>query len=335
SASAKRSRRQNAGNKLQTMIEEERAKIDSGETVASDEDEDFVKKADVDDVVDSDFEETDSEVEHAADDASKQVEAMVERAERRKKRKLARKRMVVPRFASAKSKPEKRKESKESTPVAGSEGTAKRRAKAPEFAVRFSSRSSAVRKALETEALEQEREVVAAIKRSRRKTKHAADEPELTQEQLLEEAKQTEIMNLEKLKEFQEQEAEEKRKQRSAGKRNAPLIIQPIVHWRSAARSDKDTDPQLPRGSPPSALEQKAHTEYSLEKLDESHYPLNPWKKHISVLPPSICPVTGLPARYFHPRAKVPYANARAYKVLEELIRGEHAFYYDIGVWSS
>ncbi|KAJ1966039.1 hypothetical protein GGI12_000357 [Dipsacomyces acuminosporus] len=272
--SIKRSRRQNAGNKLQTMIDEERAKIDSGEVVASDEDEEFIKKADVDDVVDSDFEETDSEVEHAAEDASKEIEALIEKVERRKRRKQAKKR-IIPRFASTRShlegRKKKKKDAKEATPAdastVDSEGTARQRAKAPEFAVRFSSRASAVRKAQETEALEHEREMMAAIKRN--PGSHA---------------------------------------------------IQPIEP------SPSDSSLQNARS---------LHTEYRLENLDESRYPLNPWAKHLSILPPTTCPVTGLPAKYMHPRAKVPYANVRAYRILEELIRGEHALYYDIGIWNS
>ncbi|ORX66860.1 YL1-domain-containing protein [Linderina pennispora] len=311
SATAKRSRRANAGNKLRTMVEEEQAKLDSGEIAGSDEDEDFVKKGDEEDVVDSDFEETDSEVEHAAADASKLAEALIAKAERRQKRKLAKKR-IVPRFASLKTKAKKEPSDSDST----------RKSKAPEFAVRFSSRSSAVRKAKESDMLKHEREVMADIKRRHKKPKKA-EEAALTQEELLEEAKQTEKLNMEKLKEFQEMAAEEKMRQRAASARKAPLIIQPVVHWKSAAVSS---------GEP---LVREVKTEYSLDEIDDKHYPVNPWSRRMLIKDPPLCPVTGLPARYFHPRVRVPYANARAYRVLEELARGEHAYFYDLGVWGS
>ncbi|KAJ2893404.1 Vacuolar protein sorting-associated protein 72 [Coemansia aciculifera] len=340
SLSAKRARRENAGSKMHRMIEEERAKIERGEAVPSDDEDadvDFANKADVDDIVDSDFAETDSEAEQAADDASKEIEAMVDRVERRRQRKAAKKH-IVPRFASAKQRTQTKPKvavgkGKTSESVAGkvNDGSiaGRRKAKMPEPAVRMSSRTLAVRKAQESVALEVERNFLAEAKRGRRKHSRADDEPELTQEQLLEEAKQTEISNVEKLKEFQEQEAEEKRQQRVLGARKAPLLIQPVCHWRSTLCSDdRAADVGVVSSDEP-------RTEYALESLDDARYPLNPWARHISVLAPKICPVTGLPARYFHPRARVPYANMQAYRVLEELVRGEHAYFCDIGAWSS
>ncbi|KAJ2662870.1 Vacuolar protein sorting-associated protein 72 [Coemansia sp. RSA 1199] len=333
SLSSGRRRRQNAGNKMLVMIQEERAKIESGEAVLSDEDEDFARKDDVEDIVDSDFEETDSEAEQTTEAATKEAEDMLEKAKRRKLRKMARKHRVVPQFASSKRKtadsrkcaiPAQTTDSTESAiPVAENQ------TKLPEFAVRFSSRASAVRKAQESEALEQEREELAAIKRKRRKGKRNVDEPELTQEQLLEEAKQTEIENIEKLKEFQTMEAEEKQRQRRMAARKEPLMIRPIAHWESRTvpiPADPDAG---------STTEFRSESIYALKHLDKTHYPLNPWVSNRPVMPPKICPVTGLPARYFHPRAKVPYSNARAYHILEELVNGQHAYFYDADVWSS
>ncbi|KAJ2156742.1 Vacuolar protein sorting-associated protein 72 [Coemansia sp. RSA 552] len=308
-ATMRRARRQNAGSKMTMMIEEERAKIEGGEAAASsDEDEDFARKdGDAEDIVDSDFEETDSEAEQAEDEQAKQAEATAEKAERRKQRKLARKQRIVPQFAGA-----KRATSSEQKPKAEQAAGTMRRKKQAEFAVRFSSRASAVRKAQETEALEQERSLLAAVKRRRRKPSTPATQA-LTQEQLLAEAKLTEIANLEKLRDFQEQEAEEKQLQRQAARRSEPLMIRPVAHWASSA----------------------AGTTYALQRLDDSHFSYNPWATRAPPRPPKICPVTGLPARYFHPRAKVPYANAKAYRILEELVAGKHAYIYDMDLWSS
>ncbi|KAJ2848781.1 Vacuolar protein sorting-associated protein 72 [Coemansia brasiliensis] len=321
-----RSRRQNAGNKMSVMIEEERAKIERGDIVPSDEDEDFTRKGEVEDVVDSDFEETDSEAERAAEEVSKQVEELLEKSERRKQRRQARKR-IVPLFASSKSKATaKPATAKQKSPSASS---TPRRAKQPEFAVRFSSRASAVRKAQESEALELEREELAAIKRRRNNGKRRKDEPLLTQEQLLEEAKQTEIENLEKLKEFQNMEAQEKQQQRRLASRKKPLMIQPISHWESRMV------PEMPASDGTTSTAMHIENAYSLKQLDEEEILLNPWASNAPTMPPKLCPITGKPARYFHPRAKVPYSDARAYRVLEELVNGQHAFFYDIDVWSS
>ncbi|KAJ1882560.1 hypothetical protein H4R99_004805 [Coemansia sp. RSA 1722] len=330
--SAGRSRRQNAGNKMHAMIEEERAKMQTNQTAESD-DEDFRKPLDDDDMVDSDFAETDSEDEKAQDIQNKAAEEIQERAERRQQRKDAKKRMIVPRFASTTTarKPAGRELKKPQEVHIGSK-KARNKTGDHALAVRVSSRSSAVRKAQETEALEQEREFMAEIKRGRKRrrsttgsTKHGM----LTQEQLLEEAKQTEIENLEKLQIYQDQEAEDKLWQRRMAARKAPLIIHPIAHFRSFSKKTEDASAGESENS------RILQTEYALDKLDDTKYPLDPWKRQVSVYPLKICPVTGLPARYFHPKARVPYANARAYRILEEMVLGEHAFFYDIGAWSS
>ncbi|KAJ2787808.1 hypothetical protein GGI15_000440 [Coemansia interrupta] len=345
STSARRSRRQNAGNKMLVMVEEERAKIESGEVQASDEDEDFARLADQEDVVDTDFAETDSEEEQHIEEANKVAELMQERAERRQQRRAARKKMVVPHFASRKPQPPAKKQkagtiaekTSDSTPSTPGPG---KRSRANEVAVRVSSRSSAVRKAQESEALEIERGFLAEIKRRRRQSPDrgngtsakASKHKALTQEQLLEEAKLTEIENTKRLQMFQEQEAEEKQWQKRLAQRKAPIIIQPVAHFRSFVHLVDEVKTES--GMAVQKVERRVGTEYALDKLD-ARYPLDPWKERFPVLPLKMCPVTGLPARYFHPRAKVPYANARAYRVLEEMVRGEHAYFYDIGAWSS
>ncbi|KAJ2538564.1 Vacuolar protein sorting-associated protein 72, partial [Coemansia sp. RSA 1933] len=274
---------------------------------------------------------TDSEVERAADDASKEIEALLAKADRKRKRKLAKKQRIVPRFAARQSAVKKKHESEEVSAAAAAAdelSVRSNRQRKADFAVRFSSRASAVRKAQETVARQHERDLMAAVKRTKRRKKHAEtgdSDGELTQEQLLEEAQLTEIENLEKLNEFQQLEREEMQMQRMAGARRAPLLVRPIVHWHSFLK-----------GSDTSATDAaEPVVRYSLDHLDQKHYPLDYWSKQLSIVPPKVCPITGLPARYFHPRAKVPYANMRAYRVLEEMMRGEHAFFYDIGVWSS
>ncbi|KAJ1845261.1 hypothetical protein LPJ73_004912 [Coemansia sp. RSA 2703] len=330
SSSTRRSRRQNAGNKMHAMVAEERAKIASGAAPASDEDEDadFLRQADQDDEVDTDFAETDSEEEQRAEAAMQATDLSLARDERRQQRKAARKRLAPARAASSNARPAKQRpkpqHAAEAVPVSNK----------PPAAVRMSSRASAVRKALESSALEHERAVLAEIKRSRGTPVQATKSAKqmLTQEQLLEEARVTEIENTQRLQVFQEMEAEEKMWQRRMAQRRPPLIIRPVAHFRSfvqvVGEEEKTADGLA------EAPQRRVGTEYALDKLD-ARYPLDPWKQRRAVKPLKMCAVTGLPAKYLHPRAKVPYANARAYQVLEEMVRGEHAFFYDIGVWSS
>ncbi|KAJ2763195.1 hypothetical protein IWQ56_004885, partial [Coemansia nantahalensis] len=317
-----RVRRQNAGNKLASMVAEERAKIASGEVALSDDDDDFARRPDDnedndDDLAGSDFEETDSEAERAAADETKDAEAAVERAERRQQRRAARKRHVVPRFAGAAP----RQPAEAATAAAAAVAPRAHKRKRPALAVRVSSRTLAVRKAQETEERTAEREMKERRRRRRQKQRDGAADspPALTQQQLLEEAKATEIENLARLREFQAQAAEDK--QRLVATRHAPLMVRPVAHWRSHAVADA----QGPRPA----------TDYRIEHLDDARSPLNPWAQRQRPARPTTCPVTGLPARYVHPRTLVPYANARAYRILEDLAQGHHALVCDIGVWTS
>ncbi|KAJ2723070.1 hypothetical protein GGI07_002897 [Coemansia sp. Benny D115] len=147
------------------MVEEERAKMQNGEIPASDDDDDFDKAVDLEDTVDADFTDTDSEEEKAIEGAGKAEEARLAKAERRQKRKASKQRMIVPRFASA-SASAKTKKGTKTAPLAPqsehdhkpSNGHTAKRLKILEPVLRASNRSSAVRKAMETEALEQERE---------------------------------------------------------------------------------------------------------------------------------------------------------------------------------
>ncbi|KAJ2353659.1 Vacuolar protein sorting-associated protein 72 [Coemansia erecta] len=318
------------------MIEEERAKIESGQAALSDEDEDFLRKDEVEDTIDSDFEETDSEAEQAAAAASKAIDDMLERNERRSQRRSARKQHIVPRFASSKRNQaqEAKTHSVQTNDTNTTRAARANRTKLPELAVRVSSRASAVRKARESEALVQEREDLAALKRKRKGKRRSSAEKmamvELTQEQLLEEAERTELENTEKLHAFQFEEAEEKQRQRRMAARKEPLLIRPVAHWESRL-----APALVSTGNAAESAPDCVESLYALKHLDETRFPLNPWTKSAPVKPPSICPVTGLPARYFHPRAKVPYANARAYRILEDLVKGQHAYFYDADIWSS
>ncbi|KAJ1793978.1 Vacuolar protein sorting-associated protein 72, partial [Coemansia sp. RSA 2399] len=275
-----------------------------------------------------------------------EIDALLAKADRKRKRKLAKKQRIVPRFAARQTTEKVNKRQTGASPppsvdedVAEQVGTNNKKKKKADFAVRFSSRASAVRKAQETVARQQERDLMAAVKRTKRHGKHTAagaaanSDDELTQEQLLEEAKLTESENLEKLSEFQQLEAEELRRQRMAGARKAPLLVRPVVHWKSSLEASTSNSTGAIDSAVAAAAAPRMH--YSLEHLDRKHYPFNYWSKSLSIVPPKVCPITGQPARYFHPRAKVPYANMRAYHVLEEMMRGGHAYFYDIGVWSS
>lgn len=45
------------------------------------------------------------------------------------------------------------------------------------------------------------------------------------------------------------------------------------------------------------------------------------------------CPITGLPAKYRHPRSNIPYATAHAYKVLDALMHDQYLYSAEMGAW--
>ncbi len=49
--------------------------------------------------------------------------------------------------------------------------------------------------------------------------------------------------------------------------------------------------------------------------------------------PKHICPITGKQAMYLDPRTGVPYADARAFKVLAELLEHEYIWNAELGCY--
>lgn len=301
--SSGRERRSNAGNRMAAMIQQEQAKIASGDLSSSDEEQDQTIDAEAldqlqeveGDQVDSDFAETDSETERADQQAADEEQR---EPERRRRRRNNNSKVIVPRFAKRRQpkKPHIKKPSQ--TKPSG-----------PTESLRASSRTSAMQKAEETRAILSEREVLADLKKHTRK--RPRQRAHLTQEQLLEEAKQTERENLRRLRDFQHQEAvQQRRRQRETASRG-PLMIPPVAHWKSTTQQTGNS--------------RRIKTVYRVEELDRGC---------VAVVPPRVCAVTGLPARYMHPRARVPFADVRAYGVLEKLVQGEYAYYGDLGAWN-
>lgn len=61
---------------------------------------------------------------------------------------------------------------------------------------------------------------------------------------------------------------------------------------------------------------------------------LEPWSHRPSrPANPIYCPVTGLPARYRHPKTLIPYANAEAYKVIQACLNHDMVWYADMGIF--
>ena len=285
---ATRDTRKSAGNRLPKLLQEETEeefyKTAWGGFDEEAEDGEFEVEgsgSDDGDDVDSDFDNPDNEVdEPVSDDADEE-----------KKR---RKKIVV--FGQKKPKPKsqppgKIQKIKVKTPHGNRED------------LRKSSRVAVVRnsKALRVRLAEEERR-----KQTRRPRKRQTM-IKITQEEMLEEAKITEMENLASLNVYIQLE-EEKKKMRTIKK---PVLTGPIIRFQSLT---------MPDIAPHASTERKVCSRNFLTFTDETRYPQ---QYFLSRIPPclpekSYCVVTGLPARYRDPVTNYPYANLQAFRILRQ-----------------
>ncbi|RNA08325.1 vacuolar sorting-associated 72 -like protein [Brachionus plicatilis] len=162
-------------------------------------------------------------------------------------------------------------------------------------------RSSTARKREELIQRQEERE--AAKRHKTRKTASVDMEyRRLTQQELLEEAKITEQINLASLDAYQKMELEKKKKTV-----NKSSIKGPIIRYHSVAMPMLDES-----GSKQSRNFLTFTDEASLHQIFPNK---KPQQIDINL---KICPITGLAAKYFDPLTKTPYATLAAFKILRE-----------------
>ncbi|XP_022664732.1 vacuolar protein sorting-associated protein 72 homolog isoform X3 [Varroa jacobsoni] len=172
-----------------------------------------------------------------------------------------------------------------------------------------------------SEAVEARRRAEAAEARRRRHYKvRREDEPEMTQEELLEEAKQTEIENLKSLERYQQLEQEKK------SVRTKQPMKGPMIRFHSLSMPLLE-EVDAPAGDPVPSIDGKGELrvatvgrcmrnlvtfpdEATLKKLFPQTKPKPATK--------NFCPISRQPARYFDPVTHIAYANLQGYRVLRE-----------------
>ncbi|PVU94790.1 hypothetical protein BB561_002256 [Smittium simulii] len=317
----KRPKRQNAGANINKLIQKEILK--KGETAFqnsdSNEDNDFRYTSCIDssqDSLDSDFEDTDSDVEAASLAAMDQIEKILEeklRIHTRKKRK----KLIIPKFANFGA----------STPLKSLRKNIKP-SKNPLSCENQIKRSLREKSLLNTEnsylLFNQRMNIKKSATENNLTLSQYENDTELTQEMILIEAKATELENTEQLRQIiQDQEALLQSKLKSM-KFNKPQLIYPILQTKSSLLKTLK--------EPNSAL----ISEYNVLFDDASqlqNYTFDKWHNQEPVYRPKMCPITGKPARYIHPKTGIPYANLEAFKALEKLCANKFAFQPDSGIW--
>ncbi|XP_044127955.1 vacuolar protein sorting-associated protein 72 homolog [Bufo gargarizans] len=164
----------------------------------------------------------------------------------------------------------------------------------------------------------QERQV-----QSRKKKGPPLDRP-LTQEELLEEAKITEEINIRSLENYERLEADKKKqvqkKQRYVGPTiryhsvSMPLITDVTVKEENVDVEGLEHDQTGDSMAPPSSKCSRTFITFSEDETFERIFPRNKAKLPIREL----CPVTHKPAQYRDPITDIPYYNARSFKIIRE-----------------
>ncbi|XP_002137057.2 vacuolar protein sorting-associated protein 72 homolog [Drosophila pseudoobscura] len=304
---ASRARRNNAGNRIATLLDEEEEddfyKTTYGGFQEEGEDKEYEQKDEEDDVVDSDF---------SIDEQDEPVSDQEEPTEKKRKR------GGVNTKAYKEPPPAAKKETK-SVPALhkkrGGGGMVKRRVR-PRFTVLDSGRKSIrTSTAIKTQATKKRlKELDDARKRKKKKVRVEDYMP--TQEELLEEAKITEEENILSLEKFQKMELEKKKTRPTKRTFNGATIRYHSLTMPVMRKPTRATTLPHDPNDPASKCERTFVTienDFN-DKVFQSICRPKPPPKPTS----GICPITRLPARYFDPVTQQPYYSIQAFKILRE-----------------
>lgn len=169
-----------------------------------------------------------------------------------------------------------------------------------EKTVRKSTRTAVIVRQAEREAIQ------AALQASIRpvKRKREGEDRRMTQEEMLLEAAQTEIMNIRHLEKMLAREEEVKKKANT----NKSVYSGPLIRFYS--KDGKNT----------------------LEFTNVSTFPSAVFSKSAPYPEQSVCVITGQPAKYLDPKTGMPYATKEAFKIIRERFSeitkqsGDHIF---------
>jgi len=318
---AKRSRRDNAGAKMSSLLDKEEEdefyKTTYGGFNEEGDDGDFNYNSpnEEEDEVDSDF----------SIDENDEVKSDPEEEESNRK-KVKRGEGVQ---TKAYKEPSRKKDIKPKQTASKPKSKPPVRMNSPEYGRRLTTRASTALKTSETIKILKQRDAESKRKKLKLK-KQQKVERKMTQEEILEEAKITEKINIESLKKYEEMELEAKRRATRSGDRT---VKGPAIRYHSLTmpliqeiKDEENINPESQNNS-----EQVKETENAdkkevcgkQERTFISFTDSDTMKKSFPsagyrVPSSKVCPVTRLPAKYFDPVTELPYANLQAFKIIRE-----------------
>ncbi|XP_066252127.1 vacuolar protein sorting-associated protein 72 homolog isoform X1 [Euwallacea similis] len=307
-----RERRTKAGNRMAKLLDEEEEcqddfyKENYGGFQETESDNEYQAEEEGEDIVDSDF---------SIDENDEPISDNEDEESQRKKRRLVTKAYKEP-VSVPKDKPKQRP--KLSGPKLRNDPSISEDPSALALE-RKSKRKSTVAKTAETAHRIKVRDQ--ELKKKPKKIKEEEWMP--TQEELLEEAKVTELENLKSLERYQKMESEKKTKRISKKAYSGPIIR--YTSMRMPLIEDLDTDDntvEFKDEIEDQVKNQKCYERTFQTLLNDPHDIV--FKKIFNVKPASNypkklkCVVTGLPALYLDPITELPYRNSTCFKIIRQ-----------------
>ncbi|XP_053209633.1 vacuolar protein sorting-associated protein 72 homolog [Panonychus citri] len=300
SLASNRSRRPNAGSKMNEMVNSNTETDDFykqtyGGFIEEEEDNEYQPEESDDDVVDSDFDidENDEPVEEDEEPQTKRTRRVVTKSYKEPPKEKV---QIKKAPSTPKKQPVTVKESEKIENLTG--------VKSVRASTKLKSEETALRVKLDSEA----RKKAAAKKKN---FKNHASWRKLTQEELLKEAKLTEQINLKSLEKYRKLELEKAQKSKVVKEvdREDRIIYRstsmPLIESTENGEV-KETDKRFSRN----------FITFTDEETFSKYFKKNV-KPPVPVTTP-VCPISGLKARYYDPVIQMPFASGYTFKALRE-----------------
>ncbi|CAF2830974.1 unnamed protein product [Rotaria sp. Silwood2] len=322
-----RERRQTAGNRLKRLLEQQEDPDDEfygtayGGFLDEEEDNDYRSEESEEDVVDSDFDQEDDEQQQGEDDQ--------EQIDTKKKRKTdedsddddgttkrKRKKIIYQAQSLQQELKAKKKEEEEETGEFKLTRQQQKKENAPKIEAKTLRKSTSVKR-VELEKRQRERQERRDYLKGVASLRNTREVRKLTQEELLEEAKITEEINLESLEAYRQIELKKKEIKRMKLIQECPRICtssmtilnEPNDQWNDLLDESYQIETISERCS-------RTFVSFThIQTYNETFSKLNSSNRHYRRL----CPITGMPAQYFDSLTQMPYATLEAFKILRRI----------------
>lgn len=311
-----RDRRVNAGNRMSKLLDEEETcqdefyKVNYGGFEETETDNEYEAEDEGEDIVDSDFsiDENDEPVSENDDEAGSQAKRRGVLTKAYKEPKPTQKPREKPTKKSP-AKPKPRVRSTASTSASPSKLSS----------VELSERKS-IRKSTAAKSAATLQRIKVRDQEQKKKVKKPKEEEWVpTQEELLEEAKITELENIESLEKYQKLETEKKIKRPT--KR---IYSEPVIRYESIRLPLIEDIHCKPTEADNEELQQRYYSRTFISILndpnDVTYNQLMPTRKRLRRRqpPPQRCCISQLPAKYLDPVTRLPYHSMRCFRLIRD-----------------